>query len=133
MYFNTKVNKGGVAKRSWNGISQGSKVDTICGMQGDKMKKCFSNPKNADKVPKWYLKNKARRSKSETELASSNTEMVLMAFEHKKMSLMELLADLGIWVVNTGASVDSIQYFIVARKRSIPVTMKVSHGRMRLG
>src|SRR5687767_10227664 len=83
----------------------------LCGGQGHKAEKCFANPKDKDKVPEWYLKKKLKKEQKESALSSNNNDMVPMAYETGQMNSTELLDNLEIWVADTGASVDSTQYF----------------------
>ena len=77
-----------------------------CGKQGHKAADCWSDPKNASKVPEWYKK---KANNGEAGMLNTDTEVLLSQF-NKQMEFprsLAILMDPNVWVGDTGASVDS--------------------------
>ena len=73
---------------------------------------CFDDPKNADKVPTWYTRKRAKNVKTETGMITPDYDVVLMAGDIGFLPSMKLLSDPNVWIADTGASVDSTTYAV---------------------
>ena len=77
---------------------EGKKFDgncSTCGRKRHKAEMCFEDPKNADKVPDWYKKLKAKHEakEGETSMTSNDTEVSLMVRDSGIPNSVSVLRD----------------------------------------